>query len=308
MKLARILVLAISVLVVGAWAAGSYLLGREEIPTQTSFELDIAKLRELAGSLPGDFPIRVNYQQVAKASLPRAGVFAGESFDPHPMTHGAYQIVYPDGFLMIDSTMGRELFDAQMAGEDGVYMEEGWQTVATALEEAKIVVVTHEHSDHIDGLVAHPSPEKIANHVALNAEQREYPELPEAIRDGAMPLEYDDLLALAPGFVLIRAAGHTPGSQMVYVSMKDGTEWLFLGDVAWHMDQIRDLHYRPRLVTDFFLDEDRAAVMDQFRALNELMGRTEIQLVASHDIDQRDELIQSGRMGRRFESRAEETD
>ena len=38
-----------------------------------------------------------------------------------------------------------------------------------------------------------------------------------------------DALSIAPGIVLKRAAGHTPGSQMVFVKMEDGRELLFLG-------------------------------------------------------------------------------
>ena len=67
------------------------------------------------------------------------------------------------------------------------------------------------------------------------------------------PLEYDHYYAAAPGIVLVKAPGHTPGSQLVFVKLASGKELLFIGDVAWHMDQIRQLWYRPRLVTDFYI-------------------------------------------------------
>jgi len=38
---------------------------------------------------------------------------------------------------------------------------------------------------------------------------------------------------------LIKAPGHTPGSQMVYVALQSGKEVLLSGDVAWHMDGVR---------------------------------------------------------------------
>lgn len=95
--------------------------------------------------------------------------------------------------------------------------------------------------------------------------------------------------------MLVPAAGHTPGSQLVYVRLADGTELLLLGDVAWHMDQLRQLHYRPRLVTDWFLGEDRGAVMAQWRTLHGwITAHPEVHLVVSHDADQRRELIASG--------------
>jgi hypothetical protein len=88
---------------------------------------------------------------------------------------------------------------------------------------------------------------------------------------------------------------------MVFVRLADGRELLLLGDVAWHMRQIRELWYRPRLVTDLFIGEDRDEVMAQFRTLHELDARGALQLVASHDVDQREALVASGALGARFE-------
>jgi hypothetical protein len=41
--------------------------------------------------------------------------------------------------------------------------------------------------------------------------------------------------------VLIKAAGHTPGSQMVYVVLDSRREYLLIGDAAWHMDGVRQV-------------------------------------------------------------------
>ena len=72
--------------------------------TSSDYTLDTAELRQLASSIPGEKPLRVNHEQVAEASLPRGAVFAGESLrTPQPMTHGAYQIVFADGYIVIDS-------------------------------------------------------------------------------------------------------------------------------------------------------------------------------------------------------------
>jgi len=101
--------------------------------------------------------------------------------------------------------------------------------------------------------------------------------------------------------VLVKAPGHTPGSQMVYVRLASGKELLFIGDVAWHMDQIRQLWYRPRLVTDFFIHENRDQVLAEFRTLHDMAEREPIQLVVSHDVDQRKELAASGVLGEHFE-------
>jgi len=58
---------------------------------------------------------------------------------------------------------------------------------------------------------------------------------------------------------------------------------LFVGDVVWNYDAITQLKYRPRLITDLFLGEDRAAVLAQIRALRIRHDAQDIPIVVSHD-------------------------
>ena len=60
------------------------------------------------------------------------------------------------------------------------------------------------------------------------------------------------------------------------------------------VDQITNLHYRPRIVT-LLIGEDRAQVMDQLRALHNLAAAEPglVQIV-SHDASQRSKLLTSG--------------
>ena len=125
--------------------------------------------------------------------------------------------------------------------------------------------------------------------------------VPESLLKSVTPLRYDRYHPLAPGVVLVKAPGHTPGSQMVFVRLAGGKELLFLGDVAWHMDQIRELWYRPRLVTQFFLGENREQVLAEFRTLHDLSAREPIVLIASHDVDERKQLIADGTLGEHFQ-------
>jgi len=303
-KLLRFLVIALVVLVALGLAARSYLLGREAVPEETSYVLDLDRVRALAASLPGPKPLRVNSVLVAEAALPRAAVFAGEPFEPHVNAHPSFQVVTASGFGLIDVAMSRAMHEEMGEGD---YDAAAFSIVQDAMTRADWIVFTHEHADHIEGVASHPSPDAIRKRVRFTREQLENEKAmadvglsPEEVA-GFEPLVYEQLHALAPGVVLIRAAGHTPGSQMIFVALEDGSELLVVGDVAWHMDAIRELHYRPRLVTDFFLGEDRAAVLAQFRTLHELDARESVQLVVNHDRDQRAELLAAGTIGERFE-------
>jgi glyoxylase-like metal-dependent hydrolase (beta-lactamase superfamily II) len=75
--------------------------------------------------------------------------------------------------------------------------------------------------------------------------------------DGYQGIDDEPYQTIVPRVVLIKAPGHTPGSQMVYVKRADGQEILFLGDVAWQMRNIEEVRERARLVT--ILQSSRAS-------------------------------------------------
>ncbi|MCZ0954245.1 MAG: hypothetical protein OXJ56_16880, partial [Rhodospirillaceae bacterium] len=88
-------------------------------------------------------------------------------------------------------------------------------------------------------------------------------------------------LPVAPGVVLIEAPGHTPGHQMVYVRMADGTEFVFIGDVGWLMENVTELRLRPA-ETVARIGEDPDALMSQLLWLRGLADQGVV-LVPSHD-------------------------
>jgi glyoxylase-like metal-dependent hydrolase (beta-lactamase superfamily II) len=111
-------------------------------------------------------------------------------------------------------------------------------------------------------------------------------------------VDYDSYFPLAPGIALVKAAGHTPGSQMVYVGLESGREYLLIGDATWHMDGVREMVGKDAP----WVTEDAEAVLDQLRWLNGL-SRTDPDLVvvASHDREQHEVLIQQGVLAHRLE-------
>jgi glyoxylase-like metal-dependent hydrolase (beta-lactamase superfamily II) len=297
----RNLSIALASAVLFAVAGWSWAMGREDVPETSSYRLDLAELRLLANSIPGDKPIAVNSEFVAKATIPLAGVFAGEAFTPHPMFHHAYQLQFSDRYFVIDSGFDKATH-SQMAA-DQPFSEAGWGAVQRGLEGAQGIFITHEHSDHLAGIAQHARPELLRPRLRLTSEQLantqrlDQVSMPAALRS-VPALEYDRVLALAPGFVAQKAAGHTPGSQIFFVQLADGRELLLIGDVAWHLDALRQLHYRPRLVTNLLLNEDREAVLNQFRALHDLMqAEPDLWIVPSHDGQLRDAMIAAGVLG-----------
>jgi glyoxylase-like metal-dependent hydrolase (beta-lactamase superfamily II) len=132
----------------------------------------------------------------------------------------------------------------------------------------------------------------------LNAPQipelRPTPEMASRLR----VIDYTSTMAFAPGIALIKAPGHTPGSQMVYVALQSGKELLLAGDVAWHMDAVR----LNRAKDAPWIKEPPELMAAELDWLNGL-SRTEknLSIVISHDEDQRRDYIAQGILGDGFE-------
>jgi glyoxylase-like metal-dependent hydrolase (beta-lactamase superfamily II) len=287
--------------------AGAYLWFTvpEAVPATSDFVLDVAELRRLANDLPGRKPLRVRSELVAETAVPRAAVFAGESFTPHAMAHQVFQVQYEDGYVLIDAGFPEALLE-RMRG--GTYHAEGFARVRAALGRAKQVVLTHEHPDHAGGVAVIDESSGAAARLRLTPEQlADADVLAEAgigasLRAALRSLEYARTAAIAPGIAVQKAPGHSPGTQLIFVATEDGVEFLFVGDVAWHVDQIVQRHYRPRFVTDFLLNEDRNAVLAQLATLSEVIrGEPNLVVVVSHDADQRTRLVGTGALLDRVE-------
>lgn len=289
MRALKIVALVLVGIVVAGLGTSWWLAGSEDVPATSSYDVGLKRLRELARSMPGELPNEVRSELVAQTALPRGAVMAGESFDPQPMVHVVFQVRYPDGeFVLIDSAFDEETH-AAMGANDQPFHADAWERVREAMTRAQQIVITHEHGDHISGIARHPDPAAIAPRVRLTREQLasdlwlERAKFPASLRAKLKPLVFDDAVAIAPGVVLKKAPGHSPGSQLVFVTLADGRELLFIGDVAWNMDALVELKYRPRFTTNLFLGEDRDAVLNQFRALHDLIQAGEVTVVVSHD-------------------------
>jgi glyoxylase-like metal-dependent hydrolase (beta-lactamase superfamily II) len=170
---------------------------------------------------------------------------------------------------------------------------------------ASAIYVTHEHGDHMGGLVAELSTPSVAAAARFTKAQLAHPEtlqipIPAEQLATLKPIDYQGAVAVAPGVVLIAAPGHTPGSQLVYVQLADGRELLFLGDAAWHTENIDKMRQPPRLIT-LMLKNDRDATACQLIAFHDL-GEKEpkLHLVPGHDARVIHSLVEQGLIAQGF--------
>jgi glyoxylase-like metal-dependent hydrolase (beta-lactamase superfamily II) len=274
-----------------------------QAPAFTDALLD--KVRAAARAVPGDLPHSLGFLKFAEFKTPLSGAVEGAGDE---LVNGAYtvfQVRYPHGWIMVDAGVDREV----ETDTSVTIHQDRYQRVQEALQGANLIVVTHEHHDHVAGVIHTPARDLIAPKTVLTRAQVQ---TLLARRTGKIPLgssplihltpadaaryiviDYEQLYPIAPGVVLLKAPGHTPGSQMVYVRLDSGQEVLLVGDIAWFMAGIERRLQKPAAISRE-MGEDRTALQQQLRWLSGLTQRQHIVLVNSHDDDWLGSLVSRG--------------
>jgi len=260
----------------------------------------LARVRAAAMTVPGAHPSQVNYIKIAESHRPFATIIDGGSQENYVSARIAFQVLYPSGWVMIDSGMDQVVHKFFGFGREEPYWPERNAVVQDTLKRASLVVITHEHGDHVAGVIRSDSRKEIAAKTLLTSEQVRtltmYPQMPEirltpeTARDYIV-LDYETYLPVAPGIVLIKAPGHTPGHQMVYVRIDSGREYLFIGDIAWTLANVTQLKLRPE-VTMRRINEYAPALMHQLRWIKEVMDKEGLIVIPSHDDRLLQELVE----------------
>jgi glyoxylase-like metal-dependent hydrolase (beta-lactamase superfamily II) len=275
--------------------------------TTPPWHADLAAIRQAAGMIPGAKPLRVNVIKFAESRRTKNFAVKGLPAEPSVQARTAYQIVYADGAVMVDTGMDLATHRFFGRGVEEPYFPEAEARVAQALEKAKAIIVTHEHGDHIGGLIRSEHFSELAPKTVLTRAQLDTlinaPQMPELRPTAEMAsrlrvIDYADIMAFAPGIVLIKAPGHTPGSQMVYLALQSGKELLLAGDVAWHMDGVR-LNRGKDAPWIKEPSELMAAELDWLNAITQT--ERNLSIVISHDDEQRRAYIDQGVLGDGFE-------
>jgi len=269
----------------------------------SSWSVRLDQIRQVAGMIPGRRALRINVLKFAESRRSKKFSVQGAPDEPSVQARTVFQVVFADGTVMIDSGMDEQVHRFFGRGVVEPYYPEAAKQVERALRGARSIIITHEHGDHVAGVIRTPFVAELAPKTLLTRAQVQVletdPQMPEIKITPEMAsrynvIDYEKYLPLGPGLALIKAPGHTPGSQMVYVALESGREYLFIGDTAWHMDSVRLIKGKAAP----WIQEDEAALLAQLTWLNEL-SRTEKNLfiIASHDDEEHKELISKGILG-----------
>jgi glyoxylase-like metal-dependent hydrolase (beta-lactamase superfamily II) len=248
---------------------------------------DIAELRRLADATPGPKPETVRMRTVGWRRVPGTLFVAGGGLKRNLIGIESYTLRGPWGTIVIDSGLGPA--DAKTMGLEHFAPVEQAKVVRD-LRAARLVLFTHEHLDHMNGFLRTPDAAAIAAHALVTPEQGPNGRLAKDLawtapsRAAVRPFVYRGIAPVAPGVVLMHTPGHTPGSQMIFVKMADGREYLFAGDTATMARSWQWLRARSRLIGDLLVGEDRGAVFGWLKAIRALKREVPaLTVVAGHD-------------------------
>jgi len=196
-----------------------------------------------------------------------------------------------DQTLLVDAGVGAE-FHSPRNGHLALRLD------AAGIDPASItdVVLTHMHVDHVGGLLADGLMGRLRPDVPIHlaAAEAEFwaspdfpPFMPPPVRDVLAPVAarfldkyrsqlrlFDAQCEVAPGVVVCRTGGHTPGHSVVRLA-SGGDRLTFLGDAVF-----QDHFDRPDWYNAFDHDPEEA-VRVRVRLLRELAATREL-LVAAH--------------------------
>ncbi len=271
---------------------------------EVAFDAELSHIRRLAALLPGSLPMAVNGIRVAASIRPHKFVIEGGDDSAVTMPRTAFQVVYPDCTVMIDSGLDQETHDSfSTPDKREPYFPEAFAKLQQALNAARMIVLTHFHADHVAGVTRAANFNELAAKTIVSAETAKCllttPHRPHL----AMTAEqvnrltvvgYKQYYPVAPGMVLIKAHGHSADHQMVYIALQSGREILHSVDVGWVLENIRQIKGKAAP----WVKEDVPAVMGQLRWLNNLLrNERNVTMLVTHDDDLFASVTRNGLLG-----------
>ena len=229
----------------------------------------------------------------------------GRWSDRRQLASTAVLIGHPAGDLLLDAGLGANA--GQHIASLPAFRRSRHQLGATARAQLDAagydhrrllgVLLTHSHWDHVSGLDSLPVPIWLAPGEQAYAEHAKGDTVFTRVAAGhdIRPYSFDG--PAHAGFeashdvhgdgsiVIVPAAGHTPGSVIVFVTLpsKDqptGQRYAFIGDLTWQLEGITTRAERPLLLRTL-ADSDAAGVRRDLGRIIALADK--VQIVPAHD-------------------------
>jgi len=283
------------------------LLFTGSIPKKSNVNISLAEASKIALQKGGDLPIALNSMIIGSGDFFKGGAVAGE-FKNYRFPFPSYQILYRKAnvrkSIIVDTAMNFKMMKSMKTGNPE-FSKTNFKKLQKALVQCSQIIITHGHFDHIGSLMIGENKNEFLKKTVLSDIQYNTilkgKDLTKNQLNLTKMISYQKYYFLSPGVVLIKNPGHSPGHQMIYVILKDKTEYLLAGDTAWHRDHMELRKNRPLLIS-LLLKEDRNAVAHQIAWLREkfIVRKNRVNLILSHDYSYHRILIKKGILGKTF--------
>lgn len=236
-------------------------------------------------------------------------VAGGSWFAPRKPVHVAVLVRHPQGSLLFDTGLGRQV--EQQFAVNGVIDREffGYRAEEPAAAQLarhgvpvgslKAIVPSHMHWDHVSGLADFPDTEVWVQNVEREQAGLGHPPAFLHSQFSGVKRWRELSFAATPhmGFggqrdvfgdgsvVLVPLAGHTAGHVGLFLHLPSGRRYFFTGDVTWTIEGLQRPADRPWLTrTAVKLDHDNADNRRAIVQIHRLMQRhPQLTVVPAHD-------------------------
>jgi glyoxylase-like metal-dependent hydrolase (beta-lactamase superfamily II) len=274
-------------------------LGMLALAQPLAAQPELTAARGLVRAVPGELPTTIGYLNIAEMTWALSEAVENAPNTIVSLPTPVFQVRFAHGWIMVDAGMDREL--AAGAQDSSRFFDDRYTRMIAALESANMIIVTHEHYDHIGAVIHSRVADELAPKTMLTRAQME-----SILHNQKMTLtpfdstrasryivfDYDRELPIAPGVVLIKAPGHTPGSQVVYIKLASGREVILSGDVAFNHLGIETVR-EPADPAHHVAPERRAAIAAELAWLHQA-EQAGVSVVVSHDGEQLAALARQG--------------
>ncbi len=170
----------------------------------SEWHASLPDIRAAAALIPGRRPLRMNMLKFAESRRTKNFSIKGAPADPSVQARTAFQVMYADGHVMVDAGMDQQVHRFFGRGVEEPYNSEAARQVERAVATAKLIVVTHEHGDHVAGVIHTPRARELAAKTILTRTQVQTlltaPQMPEIRLTEEMAarylvVDYDTVLA-----------------------------------------------------------------------------------------------------------------
>lgn len=144
--------ISLGVFAVVAGAAYYWLIVESRMPSNAEFALDINQVRRAVAAVPGDKPATVEVELIGSFQFPATAIVAGDGWALRDMPVYSFRLAYPDRSIIVDTALNEELGGGNLMSFDA----DAYARMTSAMASASLILITHEHMDHIGGLTLHP--------------------------------------------------------------------------------------------------------------------------------------------------------